>query len=205
MQVSYWWVPLIASHQLQLTKPMHCRKVNCPGNYISYIKNSEGYHADLVLTHYKNDSIKGTQYIRMAKQFLDKFALLHQAQVYLAPTSPILFFMSSSDELYEDAYWSTVCSKALSLPDKWITSKDFRHLFGTAWRDFINCPRTKLLDLTVKQLDTASADMMSSSTEAMDKAYDDSTRDRNTQTVMLLMPKFRKFIHDAHELKLTEV
>jgi len=183
---------------------IHCRNVNCPGNYIEYMKNSEGYHADLVLIHYKNDSIKGIQHIRMAQQFLDKFALLQQAQAYQAPASPILFFMPSSSQIYEDAYWSTVCSKALSLPHKWITSKDFRHLFATGWRDFINCPSTKLLDMTVRSLDTASADMMSSSTDAMDNAYDDTTRDRNIQTVMLLMPKFRRFIHDAHELKQTE-
>lgn len=95
--------------------------------------------------------------------------------------------------------------QALTLPDgRRITAKDFRHLFATAWRDYINCPSTKLLELSVHELDAAAADLMCSSTYAFSRAYDDSNRVRGLQTVLLHWGSFQAFVKRGWELRRSE-
>ena len=82
--------------------------------------------------------------------------------------------------------------------------QDFRHLFATAWRDFINCPSTSLAQLTVHQLDAAAADLMCSSTQAFSNSYDDTNRVRGNLTVMEHYPDFKSYVEKQHKLKQTE-
>lgn len=95
--------------------------------------------------------------------------------------------------------------QALTLPDgRRIAAKDFRHLFATAWRDYINSPGTRLLEMTVHELDAAAADLMCSSTQAFSRAYDDSNRVRGLQTVLLHWSSFQAFVKKEWELRKSE-
>lgn len=77
----------------------------------------------LVMVHFKNDTIKGTQHMPMAKHFNGPIVYLEQAHEYLAQQCPTLFFNSYHEPYHKD-YWSTICSKALAMPDgRRITAK----------------------------------------------------------------------------------
>lgn len=174
-----------------------CREDNCGKNHITYFKDRKGTHAELVLWHFKNDAIKGVQHVPLAPKLLEKILFLEQARAAIYPTCPTLF-CDTQGLVYKSAYFSTVVSKACILGDERLTANDYRHLFATAWRDFINCPTTKLLDLTVHQLNAAAADMMLNSTEAWSAAYDDTNRNRGIFTVLAKWPKFVEFVKEAH-------
>ena len=158
----------------------------------------------MVLAHFKNDTIKGTQHLPLSKFFKGPFIYLEQAHDYLASQCPTLWF-NTHFQTYQKAYWSTICSKALTLPDgRRITAKDFRHMFATAWRDYINCPTTKLLDTSLHELDAAAADLMCSSTQAFTNAYDHTNRVRGTQTVLSHWLSFKSYVESQQKLKESE-
>lgn len=140
--------------------------------------------------------MKGTQVLPIQQGLGMALIYLEQASLYLKPDSQILWF-NMSGELYPQAYWSVICSKALKLPDgRRVTAKDYRHLFVTMWRDFINNPKTQLEGLTLHALDAAAAHMMCSSTEAFTNAYDDTNRSRGQMTVMEMYNKFQAFVRE---------
>jgi hypothetical protein len=95
--------------------------------------------------------------------------------------------------------------QALTLPDgRRITAKDYRHLFATAWRDYINTPSTQLHNLTLHELDAAAADCMCSSTYAFNTAYDDSNRQRGMLTILEQWIKFKEFVKRQWEVQQSE-
>jgi hypothetical protein len=113
------------------------------------------------------------------------------------PTSPILF--SDTNGLpYKGPYFSHVCSQAISFDDIHLTANDVRHMFVTTWQDFVNHPSTKLLNLTIEQMNACAADIMLNSTSAWAIAYDDTTRDRAINTTLSLWPKFAEFVKQIH-------
>lgn len=198
----------------------------CDKNHIRYFEDRDGYHCEMVLPHFKNDTIKGTQYLPMSQLLRIPFIQLEQAHQFLASLAPTLWF-NTSGGLYKKDYWSTICSKALTLPDgRRITAKDFRcvsvvclaagtvhpdlaclpwphcrHLFATAWRDFINCPSTQLTNFTIHELDAAAADLMCSSTYSFNAAYDNTNRVRGNKVIMAHWDKFMAYVKDQHELQ----
>lgn len=158
----------------------------------------------MVLAHFKNDTIKGTQHLPMAIQMFEPFIYLENAHQYLASHCPTLWF-NAYGETYQEAYWSTISSQALTLADgRRITAKDFRHLFATAWRDFINIPSTIMADLTTHQLDAAAADLMCSSTHAFTNSYDDTNRVRGNLVVLAKYKAFKAYIESRFKVKQTE-
>jgi len=172
---------------------------------VRYFTDLEGNHAELVLTHFKNDAIKGTQYLPLAAQMYLGLVLLEKAHHFMNNSSPTLWFGKNSRTMYKEAYWSTICSKALTLEDgRRITAKDFRHLFATSWRDYINSPSTKLADLTTKELDAAAADLMCTSTNALTVAYDDTNRVRGNKVILANWPGFQAFVMRQWDLKSSE-
>lgn len=210
---------------LQCRDPEQCDK-----NHLEFTKDCEGRHLTMVLAHFKNDTIKGTQHLHMADQMHNPFIYLEQAHNFLAPNSPTLWF-NSYGETYSESYWSTICSKALTLHDgRRITAKvaahviidcmswscnptsqgcclllqDFRHLFATAWRDYINTPTTTLADLTMHQLDAAAADLMCSSTQAFTNSYDDTNRVRGNMVVLAKYKSFKTYVETRYKVKQTE-
>jgi hypothetical protein len=157
-----------------------------------------------VLAHFKNDTIKGTQVLPMERHFKYLFIYLEQAHQYLYPGSPTLWF-NTYGEPYGEAYWSQICSKALTLPDgRRITAKDYRHLFATAWRDFINLPSTIMQGVSLQELDAAAADLMCTSTQAFTNAYDDTNRARGTKLVLQKWEAFTQFVANDFRLKSSE-
>lgn len=107
--------------------PMACRNPEaCDKNHLRYFTDLTGQHIELVLAHFKNDTIKGTQYLPMNPILRLPLVYLEQAHKILFPTAPTLWF-NTRGVAYEQAYWSTICSKALTLPDgRRITAKDYR-------------------------------------------------------------------------------
>lgn len=176
----------------------------CEKNHVRYMRNSDKKYCELVLAHFKNDTIKGTQHLPMDKHFKHLFCYLEQAHSYLGPECPTLWF-NSYGETYEQCYWSQICSKALTLPDgRRITAKDYRHLFATSWRDFINLPSTTMAGLTLHELDAAAADLMCTSTYAFTNAYDDTNRARGITVVMEKWIPFLQFVANDFRLKSSE-
>lgn len=58
-------------------------KHGCVPNQLHYYKDRHGYHAELVLSHFKNESLKGEQRLPLSSSLLEVFALLEQAAVRL--------------------------------------------------------------------------------------------------------------------------
>jgi hypothetical protein len=140
----------------------------------------------------------------MERHFKYLFIYLEQAHQYLYPGSPTLWF-NTYGEPYGEAYWSQICSKALTLPDgRRITAKDYRHLFATAWRDFINLPSTIMQGVSLQELDAAAADLMCTSTQAFTNAYDDTNRARGTKLVLQKWEAFTQFVANDFRLKSSE-
>lgn len=170
---------------------------SCEKNHVEcYVIRGDKAKYFLVIPHFKNDVLKGTQALPMQQGLGMSLIYLEQASLYLKPGSKISWF-NRCGELYPQAYWSMICSKALKLPDgRGVTAKDYRHLFVTMWRDFINNPKTQLEDLTFHALDAAAAHMMCSSTEAFTNAYGDTNRSRGQLTVMEMYSKFQAFVRE---------
>ena len=175
----------------------------CQKNHIVTYNDAAGDHLTLVLEHFKNDSIKGTQHIPLSRLLKGPIIFLELAHDYLAKQCPTLWF-SSHNLPYENSYWSTVCSRALTMPDgRRITAKDFRHMFATAWRDYINRPATQLEGITLHALDAAAADLMCTSTYAFNNSYDDTNRVRGDRSVMGHWKDFREYVEKEYLLKQT--
>lgn len=124
-------------------------------------------------------------------------SLLEKAVHSCYPSSKLLFF-DTYGSLYKAPYFSYVCSKAISIEGVHLTANDMRHMFVTLWRDFVNCPSTKLLDITIQQACASAADLMLNSTTAWSISYDDTNRSRAIQTTQALWPEFAKFVEQAH-------
>lgn len=126
---------------------------------------------------------------------------LELAHDFLAKDCPTLWF-SQYSKPYESSYWSTICSQALTMPDgRRITAKDFRHLFATAWRDYINKPATQLQGITLHELDAAAADLMCTSTYAFTNSYDDTNRVRGEKSVMAHWVRFQQHVRQEYQLR----
>lgn len=176
----------------------------CDKNYIKWYQTQEGWGCELVLAHFKNDTIKGTQHLPLSHKLRGALVYLERAHAYLGIDCPSLWF-SNRGEVYKKDYWSTVCSRALTLHDgRRITACSYRHLFATAWRDYINCPSTKLGEMSMHELDAAAADLMCSSTNAFTAAYDDTNRVRGTRIIMAHWQDFTQFVRREFELKQSE-
>lgn len=154
-------------------------------------------HADLELWHFKNEAIKGVQHVPLAAGLLEKVVYLERARAAMYPECPTLF-CDIQGRPYRDAYFSTVVANNISIGQERLTANDLRHMFVTAWRDFINCPSTQLVHLTAQELNAAAADMMLNSTEAWTAAYDDTNRDRSIHMVFCKWPQFMSFVKESH-------
>lgn len=169
----------------------------CPKNHIRYYQDRHGYHASLKATHFKNEAIKGPQDIPLSPSLLKPLSILEKAINAMAPSSPTLFFAQDGDP-YKGPYFSYVASKAISYDGVHLKANDLRHMFATLWRDFINAPSTKLINLTINDLNASAADLMLNSTQAWSASYDDTSRDRAIHTTFSLWPQFHAFVKQAH-------
>ena len=174
-----------------------CRDPGCVRNHGQYLMNRKGSHAELVLVHFKNDALKGNQLLPLSPGLLEPMALLERAVAAELPATDTLFCLTSGKP-YQDAYFSQVCSKALTWPGTRATAGDLRHWFATSWRDFVQSPEAHWHELTAGQLTAAAADQMLNSTKAWDAAYDDTHRARGIYTVQRQWAKFREFVREAH-------
>lgn len=183
---------------LQPPPALLCRNPGaCEKNHVEYytLWDNKQQHL-LMLPHFKNDVIKGTQALPLNLKLAMAFLLLEEASNFLHPQGP-LFWFKNDRTTYSPPYWSQVCSKALRLPDgRRVTAKDFRHLFATMWRDFINQPSAQLAGLNLHTLDAAAAHMMCSSTIAFTNAYDDTNMARGMFYVMQHYGDFRAFARE---------
>ena len=183
---------------LILSLTFNCRDpTTCNKNHMDYYQDRHGYHGSLNATHFKNEAIKGPQDLPLSSSLLRPLALLEKGIHAICPTSPTLFF-GHDGEPYLDSYFSTIASKAISFDGVSLNANDLRHMFATLWRDFINSPSTKLLNLTIAQLNASAADLMLNSTQAWSSSYDDTSRDRAIHTTLSLWPKFKEFVKEAH-------
>ena len=175
----------------------------CQKNHFVTYTDGLGDHITLLLEHFKNDTIKGTQHIPLAILLKGPIIYLELAHDSLAKDCPTLWF-SQNNRPYESSYWSTICSQALTMPDgRRITAKDFRHLFATAWRDYINKPETQLQGITIHALDAAAADLMCTSTYAFNNSYDDTNRMRGERSVMAHWKDFMEHVEQDYQLRRT--
>lgn len=173
-----------------------CRDpTTCPKNRIEYIQDRKGCHAELVLVHFKNDTLKGEQHLPLSPKLRELIALVEQGR---AATGGDTLFCSMSGAPYKLDYFSTVVGNLLVFDGKRLTPTDFRHLFSTAWRDFINSPNTWVVDQAVQQLEGAAAGLMLNSSAAWDATYDDSSINRSIHRVMAMWPKFVEFVKEQH-------
>lgn len=188
-----------------------CRRESCPKNHIRFTKNRTGVQAKLILVHFKNDNIKGQQEIELAKGNVSIAGLLEQAVAYLTPSSrnqPSTLFFSSFGPggglPYKANYFTTVASKLLAFYGAKCTANTFRHMFVTAWKDFIASPTTQLNGFTAQQLQEIAASMMLNSPDAWSVSYDDSLLDRGVKTILAKWPQFQAFIYQQHLDSVTE-
>lgn len=170
---------------------------SCIKNHNKYFHDRHGYHGALIALHFKNEAIKGEQELPLSPSLLSPFTLLEQAIHAIYPASKLMFF-DTNGRLYKDAYFSYVCSKAISMKGMHLTANDVRHMFVTLWKDFVNSPTTKLLDITIHQACASAADLMLNSTTAWSMSYDDTNRSRHTSTTLSLWPQFKAFVEQAH-------
>lgn len=168
---------------------------SCSLNHVDYYKDRKGYHADLCLVHFKNEALKGEQRLPLSPKLLEVFMLLEQAAAF---TGARCLFHNTRREAYPGPYFSTVVAGLLTFKQQRCTANTFRHMFTTAWRDFTSSPHTKLLELTVQDLEAATADLMLNSTDAWNATYDDSTRARGMLATLALWPKFQEFVKEQH-------
>jgi hypothetical protein len=82
----------------------------CDKNWVRYYCNLTGNNLELVLAHFKNDNIKGTQRIPLSKMLMGPFIFLEHAHDYLCLECPSMWF-NTRGEMYKPDYWSTICSK----------------------------------------------------------------------------------------------
>lgn len=167
----------------------------CPLNHVVYFKDRRGTHAEMVLHHFKNEAMKGEQRLPLSAKLVEVFALLEQAAKAYGATS---MFYNLCGDAYPGPYFSTVCAGLLTFDQVRCTANTFRHLFTTAWRDFTSHPKTHLVELTIQQLDAATADLMLNSTDAWNATYDDATRARGLQATLSLWPQFSTFVKEQH-------
>jgi len=159
--------------------------------------------AELVMVHFKNDNMKGTQVLPLAHGMVEMFVLLEQATQHCYPGSNTLFHMENGNP-YQDEYFSTIVGNLLTFNGVRTTANTWRHKFATMWRDFISSPATHLLDLTVQHLEAGAAQLMLNSTEAWNAAYDDTDKCRAILHTLHLWPQFVDFAHKAHLAKQSE-
>lgn len=169
----------------------------CPKNHVHYFEDRHGHHATLNASHFKNDTLKGEQALPLSSSLLKPISSLEKAIHACFPPTPLLFF-GLHGNLINDKYMSSVVSKAISLEGVHLTANDVRHMFVTLWRDFLNSPSTKLLDLSIHQASACAADLMLNSTASWDISYDDTTRRRAIHLTLSLWPKFVEFVKEAH-------
>lgn len=113
--------------------------------------------------------------------------------------------MCRDGQQYAEPYFSTKASKSLSFGEHWLRpSMDMRHMFATAWKDFVQSPQAAFYELTAGQMLAAAADLMLSSTNQLDNTYDDSNRGRGTMACLSQYSKFREFVRQAYMVKQTE-
>lgn len=180
-----------------------CRNVDCIKNHVVYTKVHGRHTAEMVLIHFKNDTIKGPQHIPLSSQLVEMMVLLEQAVHAVFPTSTALFCMENGQP-YQPSYFSTVVGDYLTFQGVRCTANHWRHVFTTLWRDFLACPTTKLLDFTVQQLEEGAAQLMLNSTQAWNAAYDDTDKIRAILHTQALWPKFREYVHNVHAAKMSE-
>lgn len=189
---------MVPLHQVFMTTLLPCRDhAHCPKNHIEFYVDRNGHHASLKASHFKNASIKGEQDLPIFPALLSPITLLEKATHACYPYSKLLFF-DSHGSIYKEAYFSYVCSKAISFEGVHLTANDMRHMFVTLWKDFVNSPNTKLLNLTIHQACATAADLMLNSTAAWSISYDDTNRSRGIHTALDLWPKFTQFVKQAH-------
>lgn len=71
-------------------------------------------HMEIVLAHFKNDTIKGTQELPLSNMFEGPLVCLEQAHEFQAGSCPTLWF-STKGLMFKPDYWSTICSKVSSI------------------------------------------------------------------------------------------
>lgn len=161
-----------------------------------------------MLVHFKNDCIKGPQALPLSKGSLQVVALLDQASAFMHTKcrEPVctLFFSHENGRPFKSNYFSTIAANVLSMYSVRCTANTFRHMFVTAWKDFISSPNTQLLGLSAQQLETVAASMMLNSPEAWAFTYDDSTVARGMHIILSLWPRFLSFVYGLHLDRVTE-
>ena len=178
------------------------REGACPKNRIHYYKDRKGLKAEMVLVHFKNDAMKGPQHLPLAKANLQVAAMLEQAsaqyKVLVQGVHVDTLFYMHDGTMYRGPYFSIVGGNILSFGAERCTANTFRHLFITAYRDFLASPTTQLLGLTTQQLEEAAAAMTLNSPAVWDAAYDDTNVSRGIHSCLSLWPKFVEFVHEQH-------
>lgn len=160
------------------------------------------------MIHFKNDAIKGAQHLPLAHANLLVVTMLEQAAAFYGTlpgkqTVSTLFY-AHDGSLYKGPYFSTIAATLMSFHGVRATANTFRHLFTTAWRDFIASPTTQLIGLSAKQLEDAAAAMTLNSPDAWNIAYDDSNIARGIHCCLAMWPKFTEYVHQQHLDKVSE-
>ena len=161
----------------------------------------------MVLVHFKNDALKGPQHLPLSKPSLAVVTLLEQASAFynsIVPGQVDTLFYARDGSMYKGPYFSSVGARVLSFGELKCTANDFRHLFTTAWRDFISIPTTNMLGMTATQLEEAATAMTLNSPEAWSISYDDCSMARGIHTCLTMWPKFQKFVKEQHLDKQSE-
>jgi hypothetical protein len=119
---------------------------------------------------------------------------------------PATLFFGQAGNVHKQGYFSTISARALSqaVGLTWATANDFRHMFITAWRDFISCPSTQLAGLTAQQMEDVAASMMLNSAAVWEQSYDISTVQRGMNSIIAMWPKFMAFVEQQHLDKTSE-
>lgn len=175
-----------------------CKDHKCQKNYFHFYQDRGGQHVVCVMSHFKNDTVKGAQRFSVVAELVEPLLLQHMAHQACAPDCKTLFFSKSFREM-ESPYFSTLCGDALTPPERGrLTALTFRHLFQTMYRDFIHKPATQLMQVTRDELQRAGALLMLSSTDAVDTYYDDGEGGRALELVLQYWPQFKTFVREHH-------
>ena len=168
-----------------------CDAAECPKNHVIYFKDRKGMHGEMFVVHFKNSNTKGEQLLALSNEMLEVCVLLEKAARFV--NSPTLFY-ATNNNVFEEHYFSQVCSKLLSFGTHHITANTMRHMYVTHWKDYIHHPSTQLFGLGVEQLTLEAASLMLNSPAAWVAAYDDSLFDRSMSSTISHWPKFLEFV-----------
>jgi hypothetical protein len=186
--------------------PGACRDPqNCPKNHLKHSHDTLTGENQTVLhlEHWKNGSRLGPVDLPVAPEMVEVWELIEGASAFMGQDARGIWFPPNNYALYgqdgyEDAYFSQIISKALSVTGEKVAFVDVRSLWITAFSDYVGRAELSPQDVTAAMLKEAAASLCGNSTKTWLRSYDVRAHRRGYQRVMGHYPAFKQFVKEQH-------